>query len=165
MILKLYVYYSCTFLLTMKNTYFDLFDQSYYLTQDGFDLKGNNFTFLYIFMRYLVEDHSAKFKLLYLSGIVEQIQNVIHLFDRTISKIIFIGEYQYCYYSNCSHSHYSHKTALRKNIQLETSLFFDLELLYQMPYFKKKTPLLQVIKHIPVKKYQGGIIYQKQIFL
>ena len=53
----------------MKNSYFDLIDQSYYFPQEGFDLKQDFLTFHGISLKYLIEKYGSPFKLVYLPRI------------------------------------------------------------------------------------------------
>jgi hypothetical protein len=46
----------------MKNTYFDLIDQSYYFPQDGFDLKDGYLSFHGISLKYLIDKYGTPFK-------------------------------------------------------------------------------------------------------
>jgi len=74
----------------MKNTYFDLIDQSYYFPQEGFDLKDNYLTFHGVSLKYLVEKYGTPFKLMYLPRIGEQIKKARNLFTMdTKRKITF----------------------------------------------------------------------------
>ena len=41
----------------MKNTYFDLIEQSYYFPQEGFDLREDYLTFHGVSLKYLIEKH------------------------------------------------------------------------------------------------------------
>jgi len=41
----------------MKNTYFDLIEQSYYFPQEGFDLRDDFLTFHGVSLKYLIEKH------------------------------------------------------------------------------------------------------------
>jgi arginine decarboxylase len=50
----------------MKNTYFDLIEQSYYFPQEGFDLRGNSLTFHGVSLKYLIDKHGTPFRFIYL---------------------------------------------------------------------------------------------------
>ena len=50
----------------MKNTYFDLIDQSYYFPQDGFDLKDRYLSFHSISLIYLIDKYYTHFETLFL---------------------------------------------------------------------------------------------------
>ena len=109
----------------MKNTYFDLIDQSYYFPQDGFDLKGGYLTFHGVSLKYLVEKYGTPFKLMYLPRIGEQIKRARNLFRKAIKKHKYSGKYYYAYCTKCCHFSHVVKTAVREGVQLETSSSFD----------------------------------------
>ncbi len=121
-----------TLLLTMKNTYFDLIDQSYYFPQEGFDLKDGYLNFHGISLKYLIEKYKTPFKLLYLPRIGQQIRKARNLFNRAIKKNNYQGQYQYCYCTKCSHFSHVLKAALKEGVNLETSSAFDIDLLLKL---------------------------------
>ena len=116
----------------MKNSYFDLIDQSYTFPQGGFDLAEGYLTFHGVSLKYLVEKYGTPFKLMYLPRIGEQIQRARDLFNAAIDKANYGGRYYYAYCTKCSHFSHVIKTALREGIQLETSSAFDIDLIYKL---------------------------------
>lgn len=116
----------------MKNTYFDLIDQSYYFPQEGFDLRQGYLTFHGVSLKYLVEKYGTPFKLMYLPRIGEQIRRAKNLFNRAIKKHRYKGRYFYSYCTKCCHFSHVIKTALREEIHLETSSSFDIDLIYKL---------------------------------
>lgn len=116
----------------MKNTYFDLIDQSYYFPQDGFDLRDGYLTFHGISLKYLIEKHGTPFRLIYLPRINDQIKKARNLFNRAIKKHDYNGEYYYCYCTKCNHFAPVLKTALKENIHIETSSSYDIDLIRQL---------------------------------
>jgi len=68
----------------MKNTYFDLVEQSYYFPQEGFDLRDGYLTFYGVSLKYLVEKYETPFKLMYLPRIADQIKKAKNLFKRAM---------------------------------------------------------------------------------
>jgi len=116
----------------MKNTYFDLINQSYYFPQKGFDLQDGYLNFNGISLKYLIEKYGTPFKLLYLPRIGEQIRRANNLFSRAIKKNNYKGEYHYCYCTKCSHFSHVVKTALKEGAQLETSSSFDIDLILKL---------------------------------
>lgn len=116
----------------MKNTYFDLIDQSYYFPQDGFDLKDGYLTFHGVSLKYLIEKYGTPFKLMYLPRISEQIKKARNLFRRAIKKHKYEGQYYYAYCTKCCHFSHVVKSAVREGIQLETSSSFDIDLIYKL---------------------------------
>lgn len=116
----------------MKNTYFDLIDQSYYFPQEGFDIKDGYLTFHGVSLKYLVEKYGTPFKLMYLPRIGEQIKRSRNLFRRAIKKHKYKGQYYYAYCTKCCHFSHVVKSAVREGIQLETSSSFDIDLIYKL---------------------------------
>jgi len=116
----------------MKNTYFDLIDQSYYFPQEGFDLKNDYLTFHGISLKHLIEKYGTPFKLFYLPRIGEQIRKARNLFNRAIKKNNYRGKYHYCYCTKCCHFSQVVKSALREGVHLETSSSFDIDLIFKL---------------------------------
>lgn len=116
----------------MKNTYFDLIDQSYYFPQEGFDLKDGYLTFHGVSLKYLIEKYGTPFKLMYLPRIGEQIKKARNLFNRAIKKYKYKGKYYYAYCTKCCHFSHVLKTAVNEGVQLETSSSFDIDLIYKL---------------------------------
>ncbi len=116
----------------MKNTYFDLIDQSYHFPQDGFDLRDGYLTFHGLSIQYLIEKYGTPFKLLYLPRIGDQIKRARNLFNRAIKKNQYQGKYNYCYCTKCCHFSHVLKTALKEKVHLETSSSFDIDLVFKL---------------------------------
>jgi arginine decarboxylase len=116
----------------MKNTYFELIDQSYYFPQEGFDLKNDYLTFHGISLKYLIDKYETPFKLVYLPRIGEQIKKARNLFNRAIKKNKYKGKYHYCYCTKCCHFSHVVKSALREGVHLETSSAFDIDLIFKL---------------------------------
>ncbi len=115
--------------MAIKNTYFDLIDQTYYFPQEGFDLRNDYLTFHGISLKYLIEKYGTPFKLIYLPRIQDQIKKARNLFNRSIKKHKYSGKYYYCYCTKCCHFAHVIKTALREGVHLETSSAFDIDLI------------------------------------
>lgn len=116
----------------MKNTYFDLIDQTYYFPQEGFDLRDGYLTFHGVSLKYLVEKYGTPFKLMYLPRIGEQIKKARNLFNRAIKKHKYKGKYYYAYCTKCCHFSHVVKTAVREGVEIETSSSFDIDLIYKL---------------------------------
>lgn len=116
----------------MKNTYFDLIDQSYYFPQEGFDLKEGYLTFHGISLKYLIEKYGTPFKLVYLPRIGDQIKKARNLFNRAIKKHNYNSSYNYCYCTKCCHFSHVVKSALKEKVHLETSSSFDIDLIFKL---------------------------------
>jgi arginine decarboxylase len=130
----------------MKNTYFDLIDQSYYFPQEGFDLRDGSLTFQGISLKYLIEKHGTPFRFFYLPKIGDQIKRARNLFNRAIKKNGYKGTYHYCYCTKCNHFAHVIGEALKHNVNLETSSSFDIDLILNL-YKENKIDLDRVIVH------------------
>lgn len=116
----------------MKNTYFDLIEQTYYFPQEGFDLRGGYLSFHGVSIKYLIEKYGTPFRLIYLPRIGEQIKKARNLFNRAIKASHYRGKYHYCYCTKCCHFHHVIGEALKHNVNLETSSSFDIDLILKL---------------------------------
>lgn len=116
----------------MKNTYFDLVEQSYYFPQEGFDLRDGYITFHGVSLKYLIEKHGTPLRLMYLPKIGDQIKKARNLFNRAIRKHNYKGSYNFCYCTKCNHFHHVIGEALKHNVNLETSSSFDINLILNL---------------------------------
>lgn len=130
----------------MKNTYFDLIDQSYYFPQEGFDLRDNYLTFQGISLKYLIEKYGTPFRFIYLPKIGDQIKKARNLFNRAIKKHDYNGKYHYCYCTKCNHFYHVIGEALKHNVNLETSSSFDIDLILNL-YRDQKLDKGRIIIH------------------
>lgn len=73
----------------MKNTYFDLIEQSFYFPQEGFDLKDKFLTFHGVSLKYLIEKHGTPFRFIYLPKIGDQIKKARNLFNKAIKNSVY----------------------------------------------------------------------------
>ncbi|MBN2281396.1 MAG: arginine decarboxylase [Candidatus Marinimicrobia bacterium] len=116
----------------MKNTYFDLIDQSYYFPQEGFDLRGGTLTFHGISLMYLIEKYGTPFRFIYLPKIGDQIKKARNLFNRAIRNTGYEGKYHFCYCTKCNHFHHVISEALKHKVHVETSSSFDIDLIINL---------------------------------
>lgn len=116
----------------MKNTYFELINQTYYFPQEGFDLNQGNLTFHGISLRYLIEKYGTPFKLTYLPRIGDQIKKAKNFFNKAIKANNYRGQYYYCYCTKCCHFSHVIEEALEHNVHLETSSSFDIDLVRKL---------------------------------
>lgn len=121
----------------MKNTYFELINQTYYFPQEGFDLNQGNLTFHGISLKYLIEKYGTPFRLTYLPRIGDQIKKARNLFNKAMKANNYRGEYFYCYCTKCCHFSHVITEALEHNVHLETSSAFDIDLIKRL-YQKNK---------------------------
>ncbi|HBH05071.1 MAG TPA: arginine decarboxylase [Flavobacteriales bacterium] len=129
----------------MKNTYFDLIEQSFYFPQDGFDLRNEGLTFHGVSLKYLIEKHGTPFRFIYLPKIGDQIKKAKNLFNRVIKNNGYKGKYNFCYCTKCNHFYHVINEALKHNVDLETSSSFDIDLilsLHQKGRIKKNIKIL-----------------------
>jgi arginine decarboxylase len=130
----------------MKNTYFDLIEQSYYFPQEGFDLRDDYLTFHGVSLKYLIEKHGTPFRFIYLPKIGDQIKKSRNLFNRSIKKHNYKGNYRFCYCTKCNHFYHVIQEALKHKVNLETSSSFDIDLILNL-YKKKKLDQKRIIIH------------------
>lgn len=116
----------------MKNTYFDLIDQTYYFPQEGFDLNNDYLTFHGISLKHLIDKYGTPFRFIYLPKIGDQIKKAKNLFNRAIKKNGYKGKYHYCYCTKCNHFSHVISAALKQNVNLETSSSFDIDLILNL---------------------------------
>lgn len=130
----------------MKNTYFDLIEQSFYFPQEGFDLSDNYLTFHGVSLKYLIEKHGTPFRFIYLPKIGAQIKKARNLFNRAIKNNAYKGKYHFCYCTKCNHFHHVIQEALKHKVNLETSSSFDIDLILNL-YEKKRLDKARIIIH------------------
>jgi arginine decarboxylase len=131
----------------MKNTYFDLVDQTFYFPQEGFDLKDNKLTFHGIDLHKLIKKYGTPLKLTYLPKIGEQIEKARGWFNQAIEETGYQGKYQYCYCTKSSHFRYVLDEVLAHNAQLETSSEFDIDLVRRLYANKKVTKETTIVNN------------------
>lgn len=116
----------------MKNTYFNLIDQSYYFPQEGFDLRDDSLTFHGISLKHLIEKYGTPFRFIYLPKVGDQIKKARNLFNRAIKQNGYQGSYHYCYCTKCNHFAHVINEALKHDVHLETSSTFDIDLILNL---------------------------------
>ena len=128
----------------MKNTYFNLIDQTFYFPQEGFDLRDGYLTFHGISLKHLIEKYGTPFRFIYLPKIGDQIKKARNLFNRAIKKHGYKGEYHYCYCTKCNHFSHVISAALKHDVHLETSSAFDIDLIQNL-YKEEKIDKKRII--------------------
>ena len=129
----------------MKNTYFDLIEQSYYFPQEGFDIDEGYLTFHGLSLKYLLDKYGTPLRIFYLPKIGDQIKKSRNLINRAIKANGYSGKYHFCYCTKCCHYHHVIGTAMKHGVNLETSSSFDIDLirkLYKKGEFDKSTYLI-----------------------
>ena len=130
----------------MKNTYFDLIEQTYYFPQEGFDLRDGSLTFHGVSLKHLIEKHGTPFRFIYLPKIGDQIKKARNLFNRAIKKNNYKGNYHYCYCTKCNHFYHVINEALKHKVDIETSSSFDIDLILNL-HSRKKIDKERLIVH------------------
>ncbi|WP_196895474.1 type III PLP-dependent enzyme domain-containing protein [Aureivirga marina] len=130
----------------MKNTYFDLIEQSYYFPQEGFDLRNGYLTFHGVSLKYLIEKYGTPFRFIYLPKIGDQIKKTRNLFKRAIKNHNYKGRYHFCYCTKCNHFYHVINEALKHQVNLETSSEFDIDLILNLAE-KEKIDKQRIIIH------------------
>ncbi len=113
----------------MKNTYFNLVEQSYYFPQEGFDLQNGFLTFHGVSLKHLIEKYGTPFRFIYLPKIGDQIKKARNLFNRSIKNNAYKGKYYFCYCTKCNHFYHVVNKALEHQVNIETSSSFDIDLI------------------------------------
>ncbi|MFK7772876.1 MAG: arginine decarboxylase [Saprospiraceae bacterium] len=116
----------------MKNTYFDLIEQTYYFPQNGFDIKDGYLYFHGVSLQYLIEEYGTPFKLSYLPKIGDQIKKAKNLFKKAMRSNNYKGNYYYCYCTKCCHFQHVISEAVKHDVHLETSSSFDIDLILKL---------------------------------
>ncbi|MCF8224991.1 MAG: arginine decarboxylase [Bacteroidales bacterium] len=116
----------------MKNTYFDLIEQSFYFPQEGFDLRDGYLTFHGVALKHLIKKYGTPFRFIYLPKIGDQIKKARNLFNRAIKSHGYNGRYYFCYCTKCNHFFHVIKEALKHNVNLETSSSYDIDLILEL---------------------------------
>lgn len=121
----------------MKNSYFDLIEQTYDFPQDGFDLENGKLTFQGISLDQLIKKHGTPFRLIYLPKIGEQIDKTKSLFNKAIKANNYKAQYNFCYCTKCNHFEHVVNEALKHKVNIETSSSFDIDLILSLYKDKK----------------------------
>jgi arginine decarboxylase len=116
----------------MKDSYFDLIDQSYAFPQEGFDLRNEHLTFHGVSLRHLIEKYGTPFRFFYLPKIGDQIKKARNLFKRAFKRHGYTGAYHYCYCTKCNHFSHVVNETMKHGVHLETSSAFDIDLIYHL---------------------------------
>ncbi len=130
----------------MKNTYFDLIEQSFYFPQEGFDLRDGYLTFHGVSLKYLIDKYGTPFRFIYLPKIGDQIKKSRNLFNKAIKSNNYKGKYYFCYCTKCNHFYHVINEALKHNVNIETSSSFDIDLILRL-FDDKKIDKKRMIVH------------------
>ncbi len=121
----------------MKNTYFDLIDQTFYFPQEGFDIEKESLLFHGIPIEHLIKKYGTPLRLTYLPSIGTQIKKARNFFNRSIKSLNYQGKYYYCYCTKSAHFSYVLDEVLEHDAHLETSSAFDIDLIRRLEELNK----------------------------
>lgn len=116
----------------MKNTYYNLIDQTFYFPQEGFDITKGYLEFHGVPLIHLIKKYGTPLKLTYLPSIGKQIKKARNIFNRAIKKKNYPGNYHYCYCTKSNHFSYVINEVLNEGGNLETSSSFDIDLIRKL---------------------------------
>lgn len=131
----------------MKNTYFDLVDQTFYFPQEGFALENNHLLFNGIDIFKLLEKYGTPLKLIYLPKISDQIKKAKNYFETAMYQTHYNGKYNYTYCTKSSHFKYVLDEVLKNNVHLETSSAFDIDLIWKLYQDQKITKDMIIVNN------------------
>ncbi len=148
----------------MKNTYFELIDQTYYFPQEGFDLQDGDLFFNGVSLKFLIDKYGTPFRLTYLPKIGDQIKRAKNWFNKAMKANSYKGKYYYCYCTKCCHFQHVISEAIKHGVHLETSSSFDIDLILRL-YKQKKITKSHVLVHNGYKteEYLQKIIQLKEM--
>ena len=116
----------------MKHSYKDLIQQNFQFPQNKFELKNQSLSFHNIPLKSLIDKYGTPLRITYLPDIGEKIEQARNWFNDAIKQQQYSGSYQYCYCTKCNHYHHILKTALKHNVNLETSSSFDIDIILSL---------------------------------
>ena len=111
------------------DTYQDLITQTFDFPNADFQVRDNELLFHDIDLMALVEKHGTPLRLTYLPKISSQIQRAKQWFAEGIAKTGYTGSYSYAYCTKSSHFRFVLDEALKNNVHLETSSWFDISII------------------------------------
>lgn len=116
----------------MRNTYYDLVDQTFYWPQEGFTLDEDTLKFHDINLQELLDHYGTPLRLTYLPKIGSQIERARDLFRSAMEKCDYKGKYYYSYCTKSSHFKHVVNEVLDHKTQIETSSSFDIDLIRRL---------------------------------
>ncbi|NVO86061.1 type III PLP-dependent enzyme domain-containing protein [Hymenobacter terrestris] len=114
------------------DTYHDLISQTFDFPTDEFKVENNELRFEGIDLMALVKKHGTPLRLAYLPKISSQIQRAQEWFRLGIEKTGYRGKYSYAYCTKASHFSFVVEEALKNNVHIETSSWFDTNIIRAM---------------------------------
>lgn len=148
----------------MKNTYFDLIDQTYDFPQDGFDLQNGYLYFHGVSLHYLIEKYGTPFRLTYLPSISKQIKRAKNWFNQAIKTHQYKAKYYYCYCTKSCHFKHILSKVVSQDVHLETSSNFDIDLILKLYQNKEITTSIVLIHNgYKTDDYLKKILYLNEM--
>jgi arginine decarboxylase len=114
------------------DTYHDLISQTFDFPTADFTIHDNELRFHDIPLMDIVRKHGTPLRLTYLPKISSQIQRAKTWFADAIEKIGYNGTYTYSYCTKSSHFSFIVEEALKNDIHIETSSWFDIDIVRAM---------------------------------
>jgi len=145
----------------MKNTYFDLVDQTFDFPQAAFTLQEHSLHFHGIDLHDLILKYGTPMRITYLPKISTQIQNAKKWFNNAIDDLNYNGEYFFCYCTKSSHFRFVLDEVMKNHAQIETSSAFDIDLIIKLLQSEKLTK----DKTIICNGYKNPVYIRKIAFL
>ena len=105
--------------------YHDLISQTFDFPTADFTVQNDELQFHGIDLMALVEKYGTPLRLTYLPKISSQIQRVKRWFADGIAATGYQGTYSYAYCTKSSHFRFVLEEALKNDVHLETSSWFD----------------------------------------
>ena len=128
----------------MKNKYADLVEQTFDFPTEDFKVNNNNLSWLDLDLTSIIEKYGTPLKVTYLPKISSQIQKAKNLFENSIKKHNYKGNYNYCYCTKSSHFSFVLDEVLKNDVHIETSSGFDIDIIEKL-YEKGKINKSQFI--------------------
>ena len=111
------------------DTYHDLISQTFDFPTADFTVQNHELRFHGIDLMALVAKYGTPLRLTYLPKISAQIQRAKHWFADGIRETGYTGTYSYAYCTKSSHFKFVLEEALKNDIHLETSSWFDISII------------------------------------
>ncbi len=116
----------------MKNTYFDLIDQTFYWPTDNLALEDSTLRFHGIDLAALLDKYGSPLKLYYLPSIAQKVEEARGHFNQAIRALKYKGKYNFAYCTKASHFHFVLREVLAAKAKLETSSAYDIDLIRKL---------------------------------
>lgn len=126
-------------------SYSDLIDQTFDFPTAEFQVKNKQLLFNEVDLMALIEKYGTPLKISYLPKISENIQKAQQLFEGSMKKHGYQGDYVYCYCTKSSHFQFVLEETSKAGAHIETSSAFDIPIvrrLHEKELIRKDTFIL-----------------------